>query len=720
MISTLFAVAVAVALSFASLSSGSAILPTRQEDSDSGILRLPITATHATSRRQVTSNIESIQTGTRYLVDIAIGTPPQPQRLILDSGSSHSWVNPQCSAAGPAINAALCATLPRYSPNASSSALDLQTSMELKYGKGSAQVKFFSDSFDLGGMDPSSRTRIALMRVGALVTGQQFGVATSSHDLPIGLLGIGPGIELTGYPILIDTLKAQGITKSRAFSVDLRSWESADGAIIFGGIDTAKYSGSLEKLPIIPAALAPDFYPRYWVHLKSVGITKPGEVTSKLYAPTSSDPQGQPVYLDTGGTLNLLPAALFNAIIQDFPSARPDGNSGLYLVDCSVSDEAGTVDFGFGNTVINVPFNEFIWHIEGLCYLGMAVENTAPVLGDSFLRAAYVVFDQDNQNIHLANAKNCGTNLVAIGSGPDAVPSIVGACGPQAATGSVSSSMASSTIASSASVMSSSSAISTSASSASITSSNSAFPTISTESIGLYSISNHSSTAEPTAEPTAYPTEYPTEYATSTLQSTSTYTITSCAPTITNCLIGKVTQTVVEYTTVCPASQAAITPAPFQTHAAENPQTVYATETYTISKCGPEVKNCPYGSQTTAVVPVSTSVKPTGYAVVNIGGYRVAPYELVANPAPIAPVVPIQYPVPVLPAPIGVKPGTYQPGAPPAAAPYPISSASTYLTIPTGAPLPSGTGVPVIGAASSMKMGSTWAFAGMTLALLVL
>lgn len=34
------------------------------------------------------------------------------------------------------------------------------------------------------------------------------------------------------------------------------------GSIIFGGIDTMKYTGALEKRPIIPYYQAPDYYPR--------------------------------------------------------------------------------------------------------------------------------------------------------------------------------------------------------------------------------------------------------------------------------------------------------------------------------------------------------------------------------------------------------------------------------------------------------------------------
>lgn len=56
------------------------------------------------------------------------------------------------------------------------------------------------------------------------------------------------------------------------------------------------------------------------------------------------------------------------------------------------------------------------------------MDTDAPVLGDSFLRAAYVVYDQDNRNLHLAQADDCGDSLVAISTGVNAVPSVTGKC----------------------------------------------------------------------------------------------------------------------------------------------------------------------------------------------------------------------------------------------------------------------------------------------------
>ena len=94
-----------------------------------------------------------------------------------------------------------------------------------------------------------------------------FGIANASQDVPFGILGIGP--YLSGnpqYPFLIDNLKTQGFTQSRAFSLDLRGSDSPDGSIIFGAIDTGKYEGNLEKIPMIPATSSPDLKSRYALH----------------------------------------------------------------------------------------------------------------------------------------------------------------------------------------------------------------------------------------------------------------------------------------------------------------------------------------------------------------------------------------------------------------------------------------------------------------------
>ncbi|KAE9366455.1 acid protease [Stipitochalara longipes BDJ] len=469
--------------------SAASVLP-NIDKREGSVLKLAVAAVNQPStlaKRQDDVSLANVQTGTRYYISFGIGTPPQSVKVGIDTGSSDTWVNPTCSRADTAADITLCNTLPVFQPKLSSTSKDTGGTFDLDYGIGSAQGEFFNDTWTLGS---------------ATVTGQQFGVASSSYEFPNGLMGIGPGIELTGYPNIIDNLATQGITQSRAFSLDLRGVDSSSGAIIFGGIDTTKYTGALEKRPIIPAAQSPDQYDRYWIYLSSVGITPPGNTSQTL--PLPSNPSGQPVFLDSGETLNRLPTSIVKAILPYFPSAVLDSaGSGVYKVDCSAGAQNGTVDFGFGNTTINVPYHEFIWQAgPNLCALGVVADDSTPLLGDSFLRAAYVVYDQDNQNVHVAKAADCGgMNLVAISTGVNAVPSITGACSPSSPTSS--------------------------------------------------GVKYSNSTSTPTGPASTLSTVY----------ATTTYTISSCAPTVTNCPYGQLTtETISLYTTYCPVTGAAAAP----------------------------------------------------------------------------------------------------------------------------------------------------------------
>lgn len=65
--------------------------------------------------------------------------------------------------------------------------------------------------------------------IDATIAAQKFGVASSSNEISTGIMGVGPGIEFTGYPIILDSLASQGFINSRAFSLDLRSVDSPSG-----------------------------------------------------------------------------------------------------------------------------------------------------------------------------------------------------------------------------------------------------------------------------------------------------------------------------------------------------------------------------------------------------------------------------------------------------------------------------------------------------------
>ncbi|KKY39864.1 putative acid protease [Diaporthe ampelina] len=362
--------------------------------------------------RQSTEDISNQQYGTGYTIDIEVGTPPQTVTVIVDTGSSNLWLNPTCETSG---EQQYCESFPQFNADDSSTIEGTSFGQLLSYGKGNASVEFVTDNLGIGSVN---------------ITDQIFGLNNLSHAVPIGILGLSPSISALDirYSLVLDSMVSQGLIASRAFSLDLRSVDSPNGSLIFGGIDTGKYTGSLAKLPIVDPADLPSGATRYWINMTSIGLTLPNG-TNGLLASGSL-----PVFLDSGGTVSRFPNETFFAIGDAFSGARYNDTLGYYFIDCDAAEQTGSVDFGFGGgdngNVISVSYKDFIWNPldAGQCVLGIQIDNDEPVLGDSFLRAAYVVYDQDNANLHLAQAEDCDQDIIPIGSGPDAVPSSTGQC----------------------------------------------------------------------------------------------------------------------------------------------------------------------------------------------------------------------------------------------------------------------------------------------------
>ncbi|KAB5546967.1 aspartic peptidase domain-containing protein [Coniochaeta sp. 2T2.1] len=368
------------------------------------------------SKRQDAVGLANHNDGTLYTIDLSLGTPPQPVTVIIDTGSSDLWVNPSCETSGQPD---FCASFPQFDYTASSTIQDTGYADILAYGKGNVTIEYVTDVVTIGSAE---------------IKEQIFGVGFESYDIPVGILGLSPPTSdaQTQYSFVLDSMAAQGFIESRAFSLDLREVDDPAGSVIFGGIDTGKFVGALEKCPILDPSETPSGADRYWITMTGVGITLPDEESA------TSDAIEVPVFLDSGGTLSRLPTPIYQAIGESFPGSQLDETSGFYLVDCNVADQPGSVDFIFNSKTIRVPYGDFIWESDpGQCVVGVLPNDDEPVLGDSFLRAAYVVYDQDNRNLHLAQAANCGSNLQAISSGVDAVPSVTGDCTPSGAQVSV-------------------------------------------------------------------------------------------------------------------------------------------------------------------------------------------------------------------------------------------------------------------------------------------
>lgn len=150
-----------------------------------------------------------------------------------------------------------------------------------------------------------------------------------------------------------------------------------------------------------------------------------------------------PVLLDSGSSFTKLPQDLVNEIYNEV-DATFDSN-GNPLVACTQSSSKSYFSFGFGGpngAVVNVSMSELVIpgavgklsggsnSGEDACLFGIfPVDSKAStqdlILGDIFLRSAYVVYDLVNNEVGMAptifNATN--SNVVAFASSGAPIPS---------------------------------------------------------------------------------------------------------------------------------------------------------------------------------------------------------------------------------------------------------------------------------------------------------
>ena len=325
------------------------------------------------------------------------------KQVAIDTGSDELWVNPECDdeTLEPSQRQE-CEGNGIYRASRSSTS-DVRkvignATETIQYGIGRVNMTYTTDDIAL----PNSDIKL---------TSVQFAVATNTEDLNEGILGLsfGNGTNLV-YPNLVDVLFDQGVTNSKAFSVGLGNINADNsGVLIFGGVDTKKFAGELMMNEILGPQFRGDIS-RYYVELNSIALNKDGN--KKTYQNSNAT-----VVLDTGASLSYFPTALLMDIAQDLNGVYSK-DAGLYLVDCALMGNKGTIDFAFGGGTIKIPIKDMLLQERNLCALAAGADLEGAridmLLGDSFLRSVYAVFDQTTNTIGMAPYVNCGTNEQAL------------------------------------------------------------------------------------------------------------------------------------------------------------------------------------------------------------------------------------------------------------------------------------------------------------------
>ncbi|KAF5594813.1 aspartic-type endopeptidase opsb [Fusarium subglutinans] len=372
-------------------------------------------------KRDGTIDIDIDNEQSLYFLNASLGTPAQDFRLHLDTGSSDLWVNAQgsklCS-----THANICSESGLYSPNKSSTYEYLNSDFNISYADGSgASGDYATETFRMGSVK---------------LEDLQFGIGYVTSDNE-GVLGIGyksneaqvDQLNRGTYDNLPAKLASKGLIASNAYSLYLNDLESATGTILFGGVDQEQYIGDLVTLSINKMN---GEFAEFSITLQSVSAD----------SETIVDNLDLAVILDSGSTLSYLPATL-TSDIYDLVGAQYEEGQSVAYVPCDLGNDSGNLTFKFKDPAeISVPLSEMVLDFTDVtggqlsfdngraaCTFGIApTTGDISILGDTFLRSAYVVFDLDNNEISLAQSNFNATksHILEIGTGKNAVPTATG------------------------------------------------------------------------------------------------------------------------------------------------------------------------------------------------------------------------------------------------------------------------------------------------------
>lgn len=358
-----------------------------------------------------------------YYMNMSIGTPPQQFEVHLDTGSSDLWTNVATSEYCSSTN--FCDT-GTYDANSSST------------------YEYVNSRFTISYVDQSSsagdyvRDTVRFTDSDVTLPGQQFGVGYQSSTSD-AILGIGyPTNEVqvsTGgglYPNIPVSLMNEGYTSSLTYSLWLNNITADQGSILFGGVNTAKYQGELQSLPIIPTN---GIYREFTISMTGVGLN--GDDAERFSGSGEWD-----VHLDSGASLTYLPDEIADAI-YDYTGAEYDATVGAALLGCELQTSNDTIDFRFSDSAtIRVPMSEMVvpyaqFAGQTICTLGVLPAIAADrreylILGDTFLRSAYVVYDMEGHTISMAQTVygDVDDDIVEIGSNSTDRPTGTGTPAP--------------------------------------------------------------------------------------------------------------------------------------------------------------------------------------------------------------------------------------------------------------------------------------------------
>ncbi|CDW74522.1 pepsinogen a [Stylonychia lemnae] len=302
----------------------------------------------------------------QYWGTIKVGNPPVDLRADFDTGSTNMWIVRTCKSQNQLSDSTVqqiesdC-----YDPAQSQSAVQLEASSKITFGKGHLQGPWGEDSVWLGEME---------------IKNQHMAFAEVSDAFADGtgiLLGLGfPSMSAYQFTPAFDHMMQLGVLPHNVFSFSLGVVEDTPSHLILGQIDDSQYQGNISYYPVVDQ--------QFWtISLQDVLI---GNQSLNICS------KDDPCYaaLDSGTSFLTFPPEKYDKLAKEYPNIN-QCLFGVMQPDLTNLENPQMIEC---HTVISP--------LKLVSYAG----NDIFLLGDVFMQLFYTIFDRDHARIGLAKAAN--------------------------------------------------------------------------------------------------------------------------------------------------------------------------------------------------------------------------------------------------------------------------------------------------------------------------
>ncbi|KAI9850087.1 MAG: hypothetical protein M1838_006099 [Thelocarpon superellum] len=304
-----------------------------------------------------------------YFSTAKFGSSGTPLHMLLDTGAANTWIM------GSDCTSKACAAHTTFGASESSTFATTGQPWNVTYGKGSVNGQVVNDTISFAGFNiPLS-----------------FGSASQVSDDFLGytmdgIFGLArPDPAEANLPTIMTVIAGQNKLKANVIGVNLEraSDGATDGEINFGAWDQSKFTGPLTWTNTVATN-------GLWeIAADDAGV---GGQAAKF--------KGKSAIIDTGTSYVLMPPDDAKQLHSQFPKYQQDNET--FEVPCSSTQP---IQFTFSGTTFNVSPKDYLGPATsgGFCYTYIVGHQPfGPdqwLLGDTFLKNVYTVFDFDQNRI---------------------------------------------------------------------------------------------------------------------------------------------------------------------------------------------------------------------------------------------------------------------------------------------------------------------------------